>query len=149
MKLNDCSSFTHFIIILAKKIWKVYLKHWKGGLSEKMTYRTYHNSLKFLNYIKFKNRSGTFLTPCIYMNGRLYIDYGDPILFTCRPIKRPYTMMYLYIYIYTVYENMKIVSKKQDINSINVKLRFIYAKLNFISAKLNFISSKLNFIFAK
>ena len=29
-----------------------------------MTYRTYHNSLKFLNYIKFKNRSGTFLTPC-------------------------------------------------------------------------------------
>ena len=29
-----------------------------------MTYRTSHNSLKFLNYIKFKNRSGTFLTPC-------------------------------------------------------------------------------------
>ena len=29
-----------------------------------MTYRTYHNSLKFLNYIKFKNRSKTFLTPC-------------------------------------------------------------------------------------
>ena len=29
-----------------------------------MTYRTYHNSLKFLNYIKFKNQSGTFLTPC-------------------------------------------------------------------------------------
>ena len=32
-----------------------------------MTYRTSHNSLKFLNYIKFKNRSGTFLTPCIYI----------------------------------------------------------------------------------
>ena len=31
-----------------------------------MTYRTSHNSLKFLNYIKFKNRSGTFLTPCIW-----------------------------------------------------------------------------------
>ena len=30
-----------------------------------MTYRTSHNSLKFLNYIKLKNRSGTFLTPCI------------------------------------------------------------------------------------
>ena len=33
-----------------------------------MTYRTYHNSLKFLNYIKLKNRSGTFLTPCKVSN---------------------------------------------------------------------------------
>ena len=39
-----------------------------------MTYRTYHNSLKFLNYIKFKNRSGTFLTPCIKKFGKLALQ---------------------------------------------------------------------------
>ena len=45
-----------------------------------MTYRTYHNSLKFLNYIKFKNRSGTFLTPCtllldIFITGYILNEY--------------------------------------------------------------------------